>query len=76
MPRTYAYTTIEACFRHLVGSNKGVVMVIGIQNSGLTSRNPVASILIAGSKADGRGPRKGEEWETNPLELTFFFSTR
>jgi len=45
---------LEACFRHLGGSNNGMVIVIGIQNSGLTSRNPVARGLYG---IEGRRPR-------------------
>jgi hypothetical protein len=47
---------------------------LAITDSGLTSHTAVAGILSAGSKADGRDQRKGQEWETNPIELTCFIS--
>ena len=67
---------LELRCQNLVGCDNAMALEIGIQNSGLiTSHKPGARILTAVAKANSGGQREGEEWQTNPIELTCFLST-
>ena len=71
-PRTYVYTRASLPTSNWLEQRYRA----GDRDSELgASHKPVARIVIGGPEAQVPVQRKGEEWETNPLELRFFFST-